>query len=293
MPRRKSKRQKSKRSAPSPTKTTPPDSDSSNTTSTHTTVTQTPSLTTAPPPSKSGYLFKWQDREIGWGGTKWDLRFVRLERGRLYYYKFHGDSAPRYMLTLRNIGVRDDGYKINKKHRGKEKSPSLQTSGAYFHVFSLYQRQQMNNSNAQNDKEESIVPLLRFSSVSLAEKSQWIDFISEACAYCDSDDFVKNSTDEDLRTPAVVSSFTGDGTLNVPVTNKGTLPAMIFASPISRMSSNPSNNKLSRSKSNTKLKTPTAVPKSHQKHFYPPSRPFHRVNSPSYLSDEAPLQNLK
>ena len=23
------------------------------------------------PPEKSGYLFKWQDRSIGWGGTKW------------------------------------------------------------------------------------------------------------------------------------------------------------------------------------------------------------------------------
>ena len=29
------------------------------------------SLTTMAPPEKSGYLFKWQDRSIGWGGTKW------------------------------------------------------------------------------------------------------------------------------------------------------------------------------------------------------------------------------
>ena len=34
---------------------------------------------------KAGYLFKWQDREIGWGGTKWARRFVKLDvhRGQL------------------------------------------------------------------------------------------------------------------------------------------------------------------------------------------------------------------
>ena len=32
-----------------------------------------------PEHSKAGYLFKWQDREIGWGGTKWALRFVKLD----------------------------------------------------------------------------------------------------------------------------------------------------------------------------------------------------------------------
>jgi hypothetical protein len=26
-----------------------------------------------PPPGKRGYLFKWQDRSVGWGGTKWEV----------------------------------------------------------------------------------------------------------------------------------------------------------------------------------------------------------------------------
>ena len=38
-------------------------------------------------PEKHGYLFKWQDRSIGWGGTKWGLRFVRLDHGQLSYFK--------------------------------------------------------------------------------------------------------------------------------------------------------------------------------------------------------------
>ena len=36
-------------------------------------------------PEQAGYLYKWQDREIGWGGTKWARRFVTLyvQQGQL------------------------------------------------------------------------------------------------------------------------------------------------------------------------------------------------------------------
>lgn len=30
---------------------------------------------------KASYLYKWQDRSIGWGGTKWGLRYVVLKGG--------------------------------------------------------------------------------------------------------------------------------------------------------------------------------------------------------------------
>lgn len=45
------------------------------------------------PPEKSGYLFKWQDRSIGWGGTKWALRYVSLS-------KYYIDIFPRFASIL-------------------------------------------------------------------------------------------------------------------------------------------------------------------------------------------------
>ena len=94
--------------------------------------------------SKSGYLFKWQDRSIGWGGTKWGLRFVSLSGGRLSYYRSHTDQMARYVLPLRQCAVRDDGYKLNRKHKASGNSggdePDPNEVGAYYHVFSIYQR---------------------------------------------------------------------------------------------------------------------------------------------------------
>lgn len=55
------------------------------------------SVATAPLLSKRGYLFKWADRSIGWGGTKWALRFVVLEGGKISYFRDHSDISPRYM----------------------------------------------------------------------------------------------------------------------------------------------------------------------------------------------------
>lgn len=68
------------------------------------------------PPSKRGYLYRWVDRSIGWTGTKWALRFVSLENGKIAYYGVHTDDSPRYVLSLRGCAVRDEGYKPNRRH---------------------------------------------------------------------------------------------------------------------------------------------------------------------------------
>jgi hypothetical protein len=87
------------------------------------------------------------------------------------------------VLALRGCAVRDEGCKINKRHKSKLKTPPpIEEAGAYFHVFSIYQR-------LEDDAE--IVPLLRFSTPSLAAKNQWMMLISEACAYADTDDFLE------------------------------------------------------------------------------------------------------
>uniref|UniRef100_A0A7S3Q517 diacylglycerol O-acyltransferase n=1 Tax=Chaetoceros debilis TaxID=122233 RepID=A0A7S3Q517_9STRA len=245
--------------------------------------------------SKSGYLSKWQDRQIGWGGTKWDLRFVRLERGRLSYFLHHNDVSPRYILTLKNCAVRDDGAKPNKIFKGTlhdhdvgdhhdrhehddehdddhdddhddehddehydehdddgycygYNDADLRTPGAFYHVFSVYQRPSLSikentstsgrgttasaSASAENDEEDHIVPLLRFSTENYAEKM------------------------------------------------------LYFAPPAPKIKRQPSHMNLNKDKNSAK---------SNSKHTsgYPPSKPMHRTSEPSYLSDEAPMQNYR
>jgi diacylglycerol O-acyltransferase-1 len=248
------------------------------------------------PASKSGYLFKWQDRSIGWGGTKWALRFVRLEKGRLGYYKTHDDTAPRYLLTLKNCAIRDDGSKPNKRFRPKDKDNEAEVKeskpGAYFHVFSIYQRPKGADSTAELDEEDNIVPLLRFSTTSLAEKAQWMDLLVESCAYCNSDEF-----DDSGISPLAVQ------TASLPISEhgthehtRGTLPLLNFAPRPVKIGRTPSNAMLKKTASHLKLNKnkDSAKSNSKKKNDYPPSKPMHRRTEASYLSHEAPtLQNYR
>mmetsp|Transcript_23027 Transcript_23027/g.27248 ORF Transcript_23027/g.27248 Transcript_23027/m.27248 type:complete len:717 (-) Transcript_23027:515-2665(-) len=235
--------------------------------------------------SKSGYLSKWQDRAIGWGGTKWDLRFVRLEQGRLCYYRSHEDAAPRYMLTLKRCAVRDDGHKPNKRFRKNQSSDivPLQTCNAFFHIFSIYVRPNGNEQNADDDNDEEIVPLLRFSTMSYAEKNQWIELISEACAYCNTDEFAQNEND----------NFSFERTPRSAKKLKGTLPMMHFDSGDDSIRSVPSFRELKVSYLKTNSSKDASTSNSKQKSGYPPSKPMHRCTEPSYLSNEAPVQNYR
>lgn len=286
------------------------------------------------PASKSGYLSKWQDRYIGWGGTKWDLRFVRLEKGRLGYYKTHDDAAnaPRYLLTLKNCAVRDDGSKPNKRFRPKVSGMEVKetTPGAYFHVFSIYQRPKLtlpvnvdNNdggattadvhsiahaSSADLDDEDSIVPLLRFSTTSLAEKEQWMDLLAESCAYCDSDDFDENEMlPFTANQPSSQHSEHPSNGAPVPgstqVQSKGTIPALYFAPapprPPSKIGRSPSHSsiRLRKTTSSSRLKyskdKDSAKSNSKRKSGYPPSKPMHRRTESSYLSHDSPTPNYR
>lgn len=260
--------------------------------------------------SKSGYLFKWQDRSIGWGGTKWGLRFVSLSGGQLSYYRSHTDQMARYVLPLRQCAVRDDGYKLNRKHKASGNSggdePDPNEVGAYYHVFSIYQRPERREGGdgpaspcANDDDDSRIVPLLRFSTPSLAEKNQWIDLISDACAYADSEDSlsVLVSASKDQDTGAAAPSTP---TRDVPVARPGTLPPLIFGAPAyPKPRRTPSGTKLSpmgaKKKSYTKIAASADSARSNRRNVaaYPPSKPMHRAAEPSFLSDEAPSQNFR
>lgn len=266
------------------------------------TTTEEKTITAPPiaiPGSKSGYLFKWQDRSIGWGGTKWDLRFVRLERGRLSYFKTHYDIAPRYVLTLKNCAIRDDGFKINKRYRVKDKTSdkvNIRTPGAYYHVFSIYQRPKgavEENPTADLDDENAIVPLLRFSSESLAQKLQWMELLVQSCAYCDSEYFKEEKEEEQVK---FMSQLSGMGLLPPSEHGtKGTLPLLYFAPPPVKIRRHPSNATLKKNASHLKLNRVKDSAKSNSMRTsdYPPSKPMHRSAEPSYLSDEAPMQNYR
>ena len=251
---------------------------------------------------KSGYLYKWQDRSIGWGGTKWGLRFVSLEGGKLSYKRSHADAAPRYMMTLRRCAIQDDGNKRNRRHTTKERGgkPDASDAGAYFHVFSIYQRPAAEEAGADvsatADDESRIIPLLRFSTPSLAEKEQWMNLLSEVCAYCDSDEFLEDEAA--AATQSIKSNGVANGVSDF-VGGRGTLPPLIFAAaPPQKPLRVPSGLLLHSKQESPKWKgyvRKSKMANSAKSNIsaYPPSKPMHRAAAPSYLSDEAPIQNFR
>mmetsp|Transcript_50142 Transcript_50142/g.55953 ORF Transcript_50142/g.55953 Transcript_50142/m.55953 type:complete len:739 (+) Transcript_50142:89-2305(+) len=245
---------------------------------------------------KSGYLFKWQDRQIGWGGTKWDLRFVKLDKGRLAYFKNHDDTAPRYLLTLKNCAIRDDGSKPNKRFQPKENEKEIidTTPGAFFHVFSLYQRPKGKiHASADLDDDDVIVPLLRFSTISLAEKIQWMDLLVEACVYCDSDYFDVNEISSfDPRNISLQMSEFDTNTTHT----EGTLSPLYFVPPPVKIGRIPSHSGLlPKTSSYLKLNSNeySAKSNSRKKNDYPPSKPMHRKAETSYLGHDSPTPNYR
>jgi len=248
------------------------------------------------PVGKKGYLFKWQDRSIGWSGTKWALRFVSLDasRGQLTYYGSHLDNQPRYVLSLRGCAVRDDGWKRNQRHkrRTEEEDPPLEEPGAYFFLFSIYQRPFHDSDDAN---EQDIVPLLRFSTPSMAEKLQWIQLISEACAYCETDRFLA----EEAERAAELDRRQREQrhmSVAMPEAKEGTLPPLYFA-PHKQHAKHTRRPSFTRSPSSAEFRTKSKnedAEKSDKKNSgYPPSKPMHRAAEPSYLSVEAPVQNYR
>lgn len=241
------------------------------------------------PPGKKGYLFKWMDRSIGWGGSKWALRFVNLDGGRLCYYGSHTDTAPRYVLNLRGCAVREDGWKRNRRHPSKKgEDPPLDEPGAYFFLFSIYQR-----SGEEDDSD--VVPLLRFSTPSLAEKNQWVNLISEACAYCETEEYLSDETQR-AEEFALQQRQQAAMALAMPEAKDGTLPPLYFAPSFKPPARRPSFNgkKVEASMFLTKSRNFNAEKvESRSIRGYRPSRPMHRAAAPSYLSIEAPPQNYR
>lgn len=237
---------------------------------------------------KRGYLYSWQDRALtAWGGTKWSLRFVTLEAGKLSYYGNVSARDPEYVLTLRGCAVREEGVKANKHYRHKNggEPPSLDTVGAYFHIFSIYQR--------GDDDEEEVVPLLRFSTPSLAEKNQWVTVISDTCAYCDTNEFLEAEKQlyMDLEKKRLEER---EMMLTMPEARPGTLAPLIFANaPHPPKAVRRSSLKTNRRGSYLTKENKSISKLEKKKEGYPPSKPMHRSAAPSFLSPEGPPQSYR
>ena len=112
---------------------------------------------------KKGYLYKWREREIYYA-AKWGLRYFILQGNKISYYANDHDNRPRRTIDLSNCYVRDEGKK--KGH----------------HIFSVYLGS-LTPSEGENPLDSSL--LLRLSSESSAEASQWIDMIEQGCVVKD------------------------------------------------------------------------------------------------------------
>ncbi|GMI33604.1 hypothetical protein TrCOL_g722 [Triparma columacea] len=206
------------------------------------------SNTPAPHPVtvKSGYLNKWKDRAIGWTGSKWGVRYITLTSdGTLKYSASHSDNAPRATLSLKRCAVKDDGHKSTKSSR--------------FHVFSIYRREKGAGSNPSDDVEDDIVPLMRFSTTSKADKESWMAYLTEGCA-----------------------SFAPPPLEPIP---KGTLSPIYFSNP----SISPNMSMYAKKSTDPKA----AHTKQRNIATYQPSRPMHRNAKPSFLSEGGGNQNYR
>ena len=170
--------------------------------------------------------------------------------------------------------------------------------GSRFYVFSIYQRHSKTTTinpgekeQQDDDEDDEIIPLLRFSTQSYAEKLQWIDLISQSCAYCDTDEFAlrQHQKDQGILLP---SSSSTARLQQQSRSKRGTLPKLVFETP-QLISRHPSGYNLKNKKDFQSKSTSKDAARSHTI-SYPPSKPMHRQASPSYLSPEgADSQNYR
>lgn len=130
---------------------------------------------------KKGYLYKWREREIYYA-AKWGLRYFILQGNKISYYANEHDNRPRRTIDLSNCYIRDEGRK--KGH----------------HIFSVYLGS-TTPAEGENPLDSSL--LLRLSSESSAEASQWIDMLEQGCV-------LKDGSFPPLNTPSV--SFVSEPT---------------------------------------------------------------------------------
>jgi hypothetical protein len=218
--------------------------------------------------------------------------------------------------------------------------PPLDEVGAYFFVFSICHRPHVDAptaaaaaagvssssprtvpsgirsaSSKMTNPSVEFVPLIRFSTTSWAEKTQWIQLLSEACAYGETETFLqeeatRNAQEEDRRRQQAELAAA------MPQAERGTLAPIYFAPTHHHASSSETKRRRGGRSSKTATTTGlirrpslTKLPKASlyrieaksrdadkvesAVHGYPPSKPMHRECAASFLSTEASEQNYR
>jgi len=118
---------------------------------------------------KRGYLHKWRDREISFA-SKWGLRYFTLQGSTLSYFGDAHEQRPRRTYDLSQCVVKTEGTKKN----------------GMYHVFGVYilgeDYSPGNKSMANQTQPGSQNLLLRLSSESQTDASQWCDMLEQSCA---------------------------------------------------------------------------------------------------------------
>lgn len=120
---------------------------------------------------KSGYLYKWREREI-YFASKWGLRYFVLHKNQLSYYGDEHERRPRRTIDLSKCVVKDEGTKKN----------------GLYNVFSLYLR---------DDSMEDVL-VLRLSSDNSADANQWIDMLEQGCSLDQAEELARHVSDASL-----------------------------------------------------------------------------------------------
>ena len=208
-------------------------------------------------------------------------------------------------MNLRGCAVRDDGSKPIKEKKGLHLTSSSDDDGsnanAHWHVFSIYFAA-MNSSSGENVESfcDDEVPLLRFSTRNLTEKTQWMVLINQACILSNTEEATAitgpispyhesiEKSDNVIASPRTTNRLKKIGSADLDTLeelkklgspNKGTLPPVIFSKIYSRKK--------------TTVRQGQAKSNPRHRAGYPPSRPMHQKAEASYFSEEAAHQNYR
>ena len=132
---------------------------------------------------KRGYLYKLRDREISFA-NRWGLRYFVLQGSTISYFGDVQDQRPRRTFDLSNCIVRAEGIK----------------KGGAFYVFSIYLISSTSGAGSSTASSASL--LLKLSTESEADRSQWIEMLEQACAFKESSNSESAPSSPDAKSKA-------------------------------------------------------------------------------------------
>ncbi|KAM3570766.1 hypothetical protein VYU27_007163 [Nannochloropsis oceanica] len=126
---------------------------------------------------KRGHLYKWHAEQVGFGGSKWQRRYLILQGTSLRVYSTAEAAAPIKTIPLQGCVVRTEPPK----------------KGGQYHVFALYPMEG-EEEDEEEDEDDPLSPdeeegpdleeggvVIRLSTESKADSQEWVEAINQAC----------------------------------------------------------------------------------------------------------------